>query len=231
MAAPRTECTSTGGTTVRKASAIAAVIAAWVAVSIAGPLTTPAFAGPYTRLQVLLPGESAAPGTGTGKTGSPRSQTVGVPFTVTVRACDAQWNVVPTVTNAIQMLASDASATLPAPAQLQAGVLNATVTLNAGGSFTVYAHDQTDGTIPDGASAPVTSIVLQGFTFSRVTQKNQYAGAAMTITVQAVNPQGAVATGYSGWVRLKEITSYGDGRCSPDSVSLTNGGWTGAVTM
>ena len=36
------------------------------------------------ELQVLLPGESAAPGTGSGKTGTPTAQVAGVPFTVTV---------------------------------------------------------------------------------------------------------------------------------------------------
>src|SRR5512146_96681 len=46
-------------------------------------------AGDYTHLQILLPGETAAPGTSTGKMGTPRDQTAGVPFDVRVRACDA----------------------------------------------------------------------------------------------------------------------------------------------
>src|SRR2546422_1240390 len=39
------------------------------------------------------------------------------------------------------------------PTQLVNGQLSLSVTFNARGTFTVYAHDQTDGTIPDGASA------------------------------------------------------------------------------
>ncbi|HEV8479663.1 MAG TPA: FlgD immunoglobulin-like domain containing protein [Candidatus Eisenbacteria bacterium] len=190
-----------------------------------------AFAGPYTRLQVLVPGETAAPGTSNGKTGTPLNQTAGVPFTITVRACDDSWNTVGTVTNAVQILCSDASATLPSPAQLQSGQRTFTVTLNAGGSFTIFAHDQTDGTIPDGASAKVTSLVLQGFTFSTINQKNQTAGVPMTISMQAVDPAGHVVTGFSGSVALKEITSYGDGRISPATVTLSAGQWTGSVTM
>ena len=85
----------------------------------AGAFASPAAAA-FTRLQVLLPGETAAPGTGTGKTGTPRAQTAGVPFTVTVRACDANWNLQSGVTDAISMLCSDASATLPAPASCRA---------------------------------------------------------------------------------------------------------------
>src|SRR5262249_22252510 len=38
----------------------------------------------FTRLQILLPGETAAPGTPSGKTGAPTNQQVGVAFDVTV---------------------------------------------------------------------------------------------------------------------------------------------------
>ena len=205
--------------------------AALVAVAVIGAIPRDAHAGPYTRLQVLLPGETAAPGSSTGKTGTPQAQTSGVPFTVTVRACDDTWTTVATVTNAVAILASDASATLPPTAQLVNGQGTWTVTFNAGGTFTVYAHDETDGTIPDGTSATVRSLVLQGFEFSRITQKNQYAGAPMTVSLYARDPNGGLVTGYSGPVRLREITSFGDGRTSPEVVTLVNGTWTGGVTM
>jgi len=208
----------------RRAAALVMVIAFTVA---AGE----AHAGPYTRLQVLLPGETAAPGTSQGKTGTPRAQVAGVPFNVTFRACDSSWNTVTTVTDAIQTLTSDASATLPPVTQLVNGTITLSVTFNAAGTFTVYGHDQTDGTIPDGVSAPVLCQVLQGFTFSKITQKNQYAGSPMTITLNAVDPSGNTVTGFAGPVRVKEITSYGDGRCSPDSVVLAAGTWTGPITM
>ena len=191
---------------------------------------TSAVAGPYSRLQTLLPGETAAPGTPSGKTGTPTAQTVGVAFNVTVRACDNTWTTVTSVTNAIQILSSDASATLPAPAQLVAGVRTFSVTFNAGGTFTVFSHDQTDGTIPDGASSSVSALVLQGFVFSTINQKNQYADQSMGITVRAVNPSGQTVTGFSGQVHLKEITSYGDGRTSPEYVTLSAGTWSGSVT-
>ena len=188
-------------------------------------------AGPYARLQVLLPGESPAPGTPSGKSGSPQAQTSGVPFNVTVRACDDTWTMVSSITDAIQILSSDASATLPAPAQLAGGTATFSVTFNAGGTFTVFAHDQTDGTIPDGTSSSVSSLVLQGFVFSTINQKNQYAGQPMAITVRAVNASGGTVTGYNGQVHLKEITSYGDGRVSPDHVTLSGGSWSGDVTL
>jgi hypothetical protein len=205
---------------------VAVVVALW-----AMSLTGAAFAGPYSRIQVLLPGESAAPGTASGKTGTPTAQTAGVPFSITVNACDASWNKVATVTDAVQILASDASATLPAPAQLVAGTASFQVTFNAGGTFTIFAHDQTDGTIPDGTSGTVRSLVLQGFRFATITQKHRYAGTPDGTTITAIDPSGNVVTGFSGQVHLKEITSFGDGRIAPEWVTLSAGQWSGNVTM
>jgi len=188
-----------------------------------------ASAGTYTRLQVLLPGESAAPGTPSGKTGLPRAQTVGVPFTITVNACDDTWTPVTSVTHTVQVLSSDASATLPAPSQLASGTAAYAITLNASGSFTLFVHDQTDGTIPDGTSASVQTLVLQGFVFSTISQKHFTAGTPENMTLRAVDPQGNTVSGFSGVVRLKETTSYGDGRTAPDSLSLVNGVWSGGL--
>ncbi len=193
--------------------------------------SAPALAGPYSRLQVLLPGEAAAPGTITGKTGTPDAQTVGIPFTVTVRACDDTWNTVTTVTNIIEVTSSDESATLPGATALIAGQASLTATFNAAGAFTVSADDQSDPTVPTATSASVMSWALHSFEFSRISQKNQYAGVPMSVTLYAVDPTGNVVTGYSGEARLREITSYGEGRISPSLVTLTNGTWQGSVTM
>lgn len=185
--------------------------------------------GPYTRLQVLLPGETAAPGTPSGKTGSPTAQTSGVPFQVTVRATDDTWTTVPGITHTIQIQSTDASATLPVPAQLTDGTGSFTVRFNAGGAFNVIAHDQTDPTIPDAQSTVVQSLVLQGFAFSTISQKHFTAGTPENMTIRAVDPQGNTVTGFQGVVRLKETTSFGDGRAVPDSITLVNGTWTGGI--
>lgn len=213
---------------------------AWLVIALAllpwTLIASPAEAGPYTRLQVLLPGESAAPGTGSGKTGTPRAQVAGVPFTVTVNACDASWNVVTSISNSISIDATDASATLPAPAQLVSGTRTFSITMNAAGTFTVFAHDETDNTIPDASSAAVTVRILDHFIFSGIAQKNQYAGVSMALTVTAKDPSGNTVTGYTGPAVLQEITSFGPGRitASPGSdstITLTNGVWSGNVTM
>jgi hypothetical protein len=42
---------------------------------------------------------------------------------------------------------------------------------------------------------------------------------------------GDLVSGFTGDVRLQEITSYGDGRIEPSVITLTNGSWAGSVTM
>ena len=60
-------------------------------------------AGAFAKLQLLMPGETAAAGTTTGKTGTPSAQTAGTAFNVTVNAVDANWNVVNTVTDTVDI--------------------------------------------------------------------------------------------------------------------------------
>src|SRR5439155_18235971 len=73
-------------------------------------------AGAFTKLQILLPGETAAPGTSTGKTGTPTAQTSGTPLNVTVNAVDANWNTITTVSDIVGLASSDANAVLPSNA-------------------------------------------------------------------------------------------------------------------
>src|SRR5262249_56505617 len=60
-------------------------------------------------------------------------------------------------------------------------------------------------------------------------KKHSPAGTAEIMTLRAVDPQGATVGGYTGVVRLKETTSFGDGGVSPDSVTLVNGTWSGGL--
>jgi hypothetical protein len=92
-----------------------------------------------------MPGESAAPNTTTGKTGTPDLQTVGTQFNVTVNAVDEFWNVVPS-SDEITITSSDASAILPANATLVGGSKIFAVNFGSPGSFTVTASDATDAT-------------------------------------------------------------------------------------
>jgi len=190
-----------------------------------------ALAQSYTQLQVLLPGETPAPGTVNGKSGQPDTQTVGVPFNILVRACDSSWNTQSSITSQIEITSSDETATLPSSAVMSGGEVQFTVTLNADGQFDFQASDLTDTTIPDASSSQVGAVLLQGFEFARINQKNQYAGQAMSISLWAVDTNGQQLNNYDGPVRLRELTSYGEGRIEPSTVDLVNGQWSGQVTM
>ncbi|KAB1158224.1 YDG domain-containing protein, partial [Flavobacterium luteum] len=114
-------------------------------------------AGSFTKLQILLPGETAAPGTGSGKTGTPTAQNTATPFTVTVNAVDAFWNVVSSApTNTIAITSTDGGAILPANAALSSGTQSFSITLRTPGSYTIIATNSSDGTKTANTSAPVT---------------------------------------------------------------------------
>ena len=113
--------------------------------------------GAFTKLQLLLPGETAAPGTATGKTGTPTARASTVAFSVTVNAVDTAWNLVTAVTDTVRITSSDVNAQLPANAALVAGTQTFTVTLLTAGSRTVTATDVTDGTKTANTS-PATTV-------------------------------------------------------------------------
>ena len=74
----------------------------------------------FTQLQLLVPGETTAPGSASGKTGTPNAQFIGTGFEVTVNAVDAYWNLIDTVSDTVGLSSSDTSATLPARSRLRA---------------------------------------------------------------------------------------------------------------
>ena len=141
-------------------------------VASAGGFTTPAppsvttTAIAFSKLQVLAPGETAAPGTATGKNGAPPYYLVGTPFNVTVNAVDAYWNFISTApADTIAILSTDNTATLPADAALASGTQTFSVTFNQRGAFTVTATNTTDALITNGVSALIVSalpIIWQG---------------------------------------------------------------------
>jgi len=102
---------------------------------------------PFTKLQVLMPGETSAPGTATGKTGTPNAQAVGVPFDVVVNAVDDTWHLIGLAANdEIAISSSDANFPAVNNATLVAGTKSFNVSFGTDGNFTITATDVTDGT-------------------------------------------------------------------------------------
>ena len=183
----------------------------------------------FTRLQVLLPGETAAPGTPSGKVGEPSVQTVGVPFTVQIRACDDGWNTALGVTDLVQWSCTDSTADPPAVAPLTNGQLAVTATFNSAGNFTISGRDLSDPTIDVAISASVETVLLAGFAFARIDREFHVAGQPIDVEIRAVGPFGHLAESYSGAVNLEQLTSFGPGRVSPAVVTLSDGIWSGQI--
>src|SRR5438552_3960098 len=99
----------------------------------------------FAKLQLLVPGETAAPATASGKTGTPTASTAATAFNITVNAVDNFWNVVNSITDTVDLSSTDANATLPADAALVSGTRTLSVTFKTAGSQTLTATDVTDG--------------------------------------------------------------------------------------
>lgn len=190
-----------------------------------------ALAGPFSQLQVLLPGETAAPGTPGGKTGTPHSQVTGVPFPVVVRACDADWNLVTSASDVVRLTSTAGSAALPAPSVLIGGQVTFEVRLTAPGTSRFTAQDQTDLLIPLGASANVTAVALSGFRFQDLAPHERQAGSAFNTSLTAIDAAGNVVLGYAGPVQLTQLTSFGTGRVEPEVILLASGVWSGSLRV
>jgi hypothetical protein len=117
----------------------------------------------YSQLQVLLPGETNAPNTITGKTGTPTPVSLGAGGNedVTVNAVDSTFHILNGVTASILLSTTDTGpngAALPGVASL----INGTVLITPGvgfadqGSWTISATDTTNTNIPPATSSSVT---------------------------------------------------------------------------
>ncbi|HEV2492925.1 MAG TPA: hypothetical protein VG204_07615 [Terriglobia bacterium] len=125
--------------------------------------------GSFAKLQLLVPGETAAPGTGSGKTGPPSIEYVNGPFNVMVNAVDQYWNVVTTsggnpINDTVHFTSTDGSAVLPDPdPALSSGTGTFSVTLETvsnPASTTITTSDATDGSKTSNTSPAIEVIIV-----------------------------------------------------------------------
>jgi hypothetical protein len=184
--------------------------------------TSPSFtvnAGSFARLQLLMPGETAAPGTSTGKTGTPSAQKTDNPLTVTVKAVDANWNLVSTASDTVAISSSDANATLPANAALSGGAQTFSVKFNTAGSRTVTATDITDSSKTANTSPSIT-VNLGAFARLQVLMPGETA-APGTTTGKTGSPTAQTA-GTSFSVTVKAVDARWNVISTNDTVHLTS---------
>src|SRR5204863_2459260 len=143
-----------------------------------------------------------APGSASGKSGTPTASTAGVAFNVTVNAVDAFWNSVNTITDTVGITSSDSSANLPANVALISGTQTLSVTFKTAGSQTLTASDLTDAgktantspamTVNAGAIVKLQLLVpgetaAPGTATGKTGTPTAQSGTAFNVTVNAVD--------------------------------------------
>ncbi|MCP5522373.1 MAG: hypothetical protein H7A46_12580 [Verrucomicrobiales bacterium] len=109
----------------------------------------------FTQLQILWPGESNAPGTPTGKTGTPDPVPLFSEVTVTINAVAQDYAVMRSVTDTVHFASSDPNAFLPEDLALVSGTATAQIIFFTEGPQTITVSDVTDPGIDPGTSTEV----------------------------------------------------------------------------
>ncbi|MFQ5510805.1 MAG: Ig-like domain-containing protein, partial [Candidatus Krumholzibacteriia bacterium] len=192
----------------------------------------------FTRLQIVVPGQTRLPGSIRGLDGAPASQVAGQNFIVDVYATDDWWNPVVRrhhdehddgdVKDQVRITSSDPLASTPASARLAAGFWQFTLSLGTVGMQTVTVVDVSDPRIFPMTSdpIPVVSSGAQHFEFGPISGPI-VAGDSILVTVRAADAAGNTVTGFNGNGILTANT--GPGSISPQGILFTAGVWTGYV--
>jgi len=187
-------------------------------------------AGETSRLQVLLPGETATPGLSPGKTGTVNEILAGNNLNVIVNAVDDWWNINPNSNDLVSLTSSDNSANLPSDASLSSGTKQFVVTLNSIGLQRITAFDKTNQQVEPGTSSEirVNPGNLDQFVFNTI-NGSKTVGTPFSITITAVDLQENLVQAFAGLVSLSAST--GDGTIVPVTANFHNGTWTGNITL
>ncbi len=202
-----------------------------------------------SKLQILLPGETAAPGSVTGKTGTPNTQTAGIAFTLpigAIRAVDAFYNTVSTVTIATVTLSDIYGTPASQSVSLSGGQSVATLGVTLAVSTDTFspqvlyanAYNLTTATsaaIPVNQGAPVRLQLLMpgetavpGFGKSGSVSAT-VAGATYATTVRMVDAKYNKVT--SGTMPTVQVTATDPYAINPAANSLSAGQATFNITF
>jgi hypothetical protein len=185
--------------------------------------------GAFAQLQVLMPGETADPGSATGKTGSPTAQAVATAFNVTVNAVDANWNLIST-NDTVAITSSDSGAMLPPNAALSGGTGTFSVTCLTAGSQTVTASDVTHtGITSNTGSATTVNKGDQSIAFTSPGDQT-YGVAPITLSATAASglPVSYSVTDGPASVVASTLTISGAGSVTIQASQAGNANWNAA---
>jgi predicted RNA-binding protein with TRAM domain len=146
---------------------------------------------------VLCPGESIAPGTPEGRTGTATDQSINYSFVVTVQATDQWYNPVSGPTDVIHLSSNDPLAQIPPDVTMVNGVAEFSVRLSTGGFQQITA---TNVSRSQPTSTTQVRMISSGFHLeAEVTPVDVQAGEQFTLTVKVTNDAGSV---------IQEINSF-----------------------
>lgn len=209
--------------------------------------------GSINRMQIIVPGITARPGTLDGEDGTTMGQIVGQPFYVTVNACDTWWNVIRSgtgSTDTISLTTNDNTNALaarigqglqqpPVSGFLTNGTTIMQVQYNQeSSSFFITVSDSSRGGITQDSCPTIN--VFNIFTF-QITGSGgtpigtQTAGVPFNIQIVAYSSFNVTATGFNNvTVKIGSNTNYSDSEyCIEPTTSATfvNGICNMSVTM
>ncbi|MBP2681209.1 MAG: hypothetical protein H6Q78_1072, partial [Candidatus Krumholzibacteriota bacterium] len=175
------------------------------------------------------PGQSAWPGSVTGVTGSPATQSVGQPFAVQAYSTDSYWNPLPSF-DVVRITSSDPGANTPVSGSLNNGYRQFSIALGTVGTQTLTITDQTNGSIQGMTSQGISVIPSAPDHFEVSTIASPItAGQSVGVTIRAADVGGNTIPDYSGNAMLSANT--GPGSISPELITFTDGVWSGQMTF
>jgi hypothetical protein len=185
--------------------------------------------GVFSRVQIVVPGQTPWPGSVSGAAGTPASQGAGQSFQVDVYATDDYWNPVPSV-DAVRVTSTDSAGSTPVSGSMSNGSAQFLVSLGTVGAQTLTVNDQTNGAILGMTSAEiqVTPSAAHHFEIEPFVTP-VVAGDPVTVTIRAADVGGNTIPDYDGNAILSANT--GPGSISPESIVFANGEWNGTMVF
>jgi hypothetical protein len=189
--------------------------------------------GPYAKLLLVAPGETARPGATDGRVGTATDQSITYLFTLTALAVDQWYNQVNGVADVVHLTCTDPAATLPSDLALVDSKAFLGVRLATGG-FQQFTLSSISSPSVASSSTQVRAISSGLHLEASIAETAVQAGVPFTLAVNMVNDAGSIIQEVN-WavqvsVRNANTQARGKGTLSPTSFSLSQGRSTSALT-
>ncbi len=188
-----------------------------------------------TKLVIVAPGQQFIPGTGL--SGTPNLQAIGVPFSVTVYSIDDVSNNYVNTNASVTMSANNTASFNPVSfslTQSEGGVSTCKrypveITINMAGSGSITITAQENGGLGLGStSVAIGAQKINSYTFDTIS--NQIAGQPIQLTIVARDASNNTVTSFSGTAVLTAYYSTG-GSYNLGTIQFNNGIYYGSTTL